>query len=190
MPVLAEQCREHPRIIAINDAVDLLPNAAVCYGCDAAWWEVRNGLPDFSGERWTSFSLAPKNVKSSEMVERYGLRVIRGEERPGFSRGQDVIFYGNNSGYQGLNLAILFGAAEIILIGFDMRAVGGQSHFFGEHRSPLRATGNFTTWIAKFTKAAEMLGGSPRIINSTPNSALMCFPYVPLAEALQMAEAA
>lgn len=187
-PHVAELCLgEH--VIAVNDAVRLLPEADVLYACDATWWELHDGHPSFAGERWTSHSLAPKNDKR-QVAEKYGLTVIAGQERPGFSVDPAAINYGNNSGFQAVNLALLFGADPIILAGFDMRAIGGKSHFFGEHKAPLRPTGSFTTWIAKFTKAAEMLGGSPRIINSTPNSALTCFPYVPLAEALQMAEAA
>jgi hypothetical protein len=184
LPVLAEQCRDFPRIIAVNDAVQLLPNAAICYSCDAQWWEARPGIPGFSGERWTSFSLSPKNIKSPELVAKIALKVIRGEDKPGFSLDSACIRYSSNSGFQAVNLAILFGADPIILIGFDMRHIDGKSHFFGNHKAPLRESTQFGVWCAKFAKAAEMLGPTPRIINATPGSALTCFPYVPLAEAL------
>lgn len=180
-PEVAEFCRGE-RVISVNDAYRLLPWAEIKYACDAAWWEVhRKNI--LQGECWTSHSLAPKNDKRG-IADGFGLNVIVGEDRPGFSLDPTRIHYASNSGFQAVNLAILFGADPIVLVGFDMRAVDGKSHFFGEHKAPLRANAQFGTWCAKFAKAAEMLGPTPRIINATPRSALTCFPYVPLAEAL------
>lgn len=185
---VAEACRGE-RVVAVNDAYRIMPHADVLYSCDAAWYEHHKGCPGFSGEKWTSHSLRPRNDKSG-VADRYGLTVIRGEDEPGFSLDPAVIHYGNNSGFQAVNLAILFGADQIILVGFDMRRIDGKSHFFGNHKAPLSEAGNFGTWIANFTRAAEMLGGSPRILNATPGSALTCFPMVPLAEALNQRIAA
>jgi hypothetical protein len=180
-PEVAALCRGE-RVIAVNDAYRLLPWAEVVYACDAQWWEIhrRNVL---SGECWTSHGLSPKNDKRA-IVDRLGLHIIAGEDRPGFSLDASRIHYASNSGFQALNLAILFGADPIVLVGFDMRQVDGKTHFFGEHKAPLRGHAQFGSWCAKFGKAAEMLGGSPRIINATPGSALTCFPMMPLAEAL------
>lgn len=179
------------RVIAVNDAYRLLPFAAALYACDAAWWEAHGGCPDFAGERWTSHSLAPKNDKTP-LADRFGLRVIEGANNAGFSRDSGLIHYGNNSGFQAVNLALLWGADPIILVGFDMRHVGGKGHFFGSHPPPLKPGGSYLAWIANFAKAAEMLGHPrcPTILNATPGSALPCFPMVDLAETLGMARAA
>lgn len=180
-PPVADLCRGE-RVIAVNDAYRLLPFADVTYACDAAWWEVHR-LNALSGEKWTSHSLSPKNDKTA-IADKFGLHVIAGEDREGFSLDPSKIFYSSNSGFQAVNLAILFGASTIVLVGFDMRAVDRRTHFFGEHKSPLRASAPFGQWIGKFAVAAKMLGGTPRIINCTPGSALRCFPMMPLAEAL------
>lgn len=182
---VAGMCRGE-RVIAVNDAYRLLPWADVKYACDAAWWQIhrRNVL---SGECWTSHSLSPKNDKRN-MTE--GFCVIAGRDGAGFSRDPAFIHYASNSGFQAVNLAILFGADPIILVGFDMREVGGKSHFFGRHKAPLRDHAQFGVWCTKFAKAAELLNGTPRIINATPGSALTCFPMMPLAEALDMRTAA
>ncbi len=186
---VAALCRGE-RVIAVNDAYRLLPNADVLYACDAAWWDFhRSGPIGWCGERWTSHSLSPKNDKRA-VAEKWGLQVIEGRDAPGFSRDPAIIHYGSNSGYQALNLAILFGADPIVLVGFDMREVDGKSHFFGRHKAPLRDNAQFGVWCSKFAKAAEKLGPSPRIINATPGSALACFPMMPLAEALNMRIAA
>lgn len=186
---VAARCRGGERVIAVNDAYRLLPFAAILYACDARWYDVHEGCPDFAGERWSSHSLAPRNDKRAA-AERYGLTVIAGQERPGFSADPAVIHYGNNSGFQAVNLAILFGADPIVLVGFDMREVGGKRHFFGNHAAPLRDGHSFAAWVARFERAANLLGPAPRILNATPGSALACFPMVDLADTLGMAEAA
>lgn len=182
---VAELCRGE-RVIAVNDAYRLLPWADVKYACDAAWWEVHR-MNVLTGERWTSHSLAPKNDKRS-MSD--GFHVIEGRNGEGFSRDPAVIHYASNSGFQAVNLAILFGADPIILVGFDMREVGGKRHFFGNHKAPLRDGHPFPVWVGHFARAAKKLGPAPRIINATPGSALTCFPMMPLAEALNMRIAA
>lgn len=171
-------------VLAVNDAYRLLPHAAVLYACDAAWWDLHKGVPNFTGERWTSHGLAPKNDKR-HIAGKYQLHVIAGLEQPGFSRKSSVIHYGNNSGFQAVNLAILFGADPIILVGFDMREINGKRHFFGNHKAPLGERMAFSVWIGNFAKAAKMLGPTPRIINATPGSALTCFPRMSLAEVLR-----
>jgi len=37
-----------------------------------------------------------------------------------------------------VNLAVQLGAARILLLGYDMRAVDGKTHWFGEHPWPTR----------------------------------------------------
>lgn len=189
-PDVAEMCSRVEWVIAVNDAWRALPGGAdVLYACDEAWWRHHDGCPGFAGEKWTSHSLSPKNDKT-KVADHFGLRVVEGTEKPGFSLDPSVIHYGNNSGFQAVNLAILFGADPIVLVGFDMRAVAGKQHFFGNHKAPLSETGKFAVWIANFTRAAAMLRGSPRIVNATPGSALTCFPMMPLNVALGMDEAA
>lgn len=180
---VAALCHDE-RVIAVNDAYRLLPQADVLYACDSAWWSHHNGCPDFAGEKWISHSLAPKNDNRAT-ADRFGLRVVEGADNVGFSRDPARVHYGNNSGFQAVNLAILWGADPIILVGFDMRSVDGKTHFFGEHKAPLRPPAHFAGWIRNFTKAAEMLGERPRILNATPGSALKCFPMVDLADVLR-----
>lgn len=182
-PEVAEKCRGE-RVVAVNDAYRILPWAEVLYACDASWWDHHAGCRGFAGERWTSHSLSPKNDKTM-VADRLGLRVIEGRGNAGFSRDPRHINYASNSGFQAVNLALLWGADTVVLVGFDMRPVDGKTHFFGRHKPPLLDTSLWTTWIGNFNKAAEMLWHPrPTIINATPGSALKCFPMMPLAEAL------
>ena len=157
-----------------------MPWADVLYGCDAKWWNEHNGCPGFQGEKWSSHDEGT-NKKLAE-AEKYGLNLVRGSSDAGFSTDPEVICYGSNSGFQAINLAILMGAKEIVLVGFDMRRVDGVSHFFGEHPPPLRVGMDYERFVPHFHRAKVPDGVS--ILNATPGSALECFPMVNLSEAL------
>lgn len=163
----------------VNDAFQLLPWADVLYACDEEWWFDRK--PEFAGEKWSSHNdgARPRNDKR-RVSELLSVSIVRGKQSKGFSLDPSVIHYGGNSGFQAVNMAILWGGNPIILVGFDMRG----SHFFGEHKHPLRQKKSFNGWIAAFRDAAEMLPDHIHIINATPKSDLKCFPMMTLAEAL------
>jgi hypothetical protein len=114
---------------------------------------------------------------------------VAGAQGAGFSRRQDVIHYGHNSGFQALNLAILLGAARIVLVGFDMRIVDGRRHFHGDHPHPL-INADPRRFVPHFERAAASLPVGVEILNATPGSALTCFPAADLDEALRIPIAA
>jgi hypothetical protein len=105
-------------------------------------------------------------------------------DAPGFSHIPARIHYGNCSGFQAINLAILFGATRIILVGFDMRVVNGQRHFFGDHPAPLGNACQYEHFLPAFEAAARTLPRHISIVNCTPGSALKCFPMASLDAAL------
>lgn len=178
---VAATCRKSRLpIVAVSDAIMLVPWAEVVYSCDAAWWDSHRGCGWFQGEKWSSHSLKPRNDKT-EAQAAYGLRLVAGADRAGFSLDPGLIHYGGNSGFQAINLAILMGAEYVVLVGFDLR---GNDHFFGRHPPELDRGGDRGRFIPAFEDAARMLPGYITIVNATPGSALTCFPMRPLAEAL------
>jgi hypothetical protein len=182
-PDVAALCR-HERVLAVNDAYKLIPWAEVLYACDAGWIDAHKGAPDFQGQRWTSHGMRPLNDKR-RIAGRYDLHIIGGEDGEGFSLDPRCIHYGGNSGFQAVNLALLFGANPVILVGFDMQRVDGRDHFFGNHPPGLIAPGPFGQWIENFRRAAALLPPEIRVLNATPNSALDAFPMVDLERVLQ-----
>lgn len=177
-PEIAEQCRGYD-CIAVNDAWRLFPFARELYAADADWWRYYKGVPDFAGEKWSTYGV---NVKPAEG---FGLNLVRGVNGygMGFSFEPGIIHWCANSGFQGVNRALMRGATRIVLVGFDMRG----SHFFGEHPPMPRRFAKprrFDRWIKHFEKAAELLPAHIRIINATEGSALTCFPMMSLSEAL------
>jgi hypothetical protein len=124
-----------------------------------------------------------RNDDKLDYAAKYALTLVRGYTAEGFSYDQRQIHYGQNSGFQAINLAILFGARRIVLVGFDMRNIGNKRHFFGDHPKELRNT-DPSGFVRNFDRAARNLPVDVHIINATPDSALKCFPSVALDKAL------
>lgn len=185
---VADLCRGIP-VIAVNDAWRLLPFADVLYAADADWWDHHRGCPEFAGERWSSHDLLSN--RKFDQAARYDIHLVRGAQGEGFSTDPRRIHYGRNSGFQAVNLAILFGAKRILLVGFDMWATGGKRHFFGDHpdrlhneKSADELTRYFGGFLREFDGAARTMPPGVTIINCTPGSALRCFPSRDLATEL------
>ena len=178
---VAEICNGY-NVVAVNDAYKLIPFAPVLYACDAAWWRHHKTCPGFTGEKWSTHD--DRGNKKIDVAEAYGVHLVQGRKGGGFSTNPAFIHYGSNSGFQATNLAILFGATRIVLVGFDMRSVGGRQHFFGTHPTPLRQASSYSVFVRAFNEASHNMPPGVQIINATPDSALKCFPFVPLQEAL------
>jgi hypothetical protein len=174
------------RVIVVQDAYRLMPWADVLYGCDARWWNKYNGCMDFEGEKWASHCAPKQGIADdkTEIAEKYGVNLVTGSPNAGFSTDQSLIHYGDNSGFQALNLAILLGSEYIVLVGFDMRHVSGKSHFFGDHPKELFQRREYESFALKFDKAPPPEGVT--IINATPCSALKCYEMMGLDEAVDI----
>jgi hypothetical protein len=171
--------------IVVNDAWRVLPWADVLFACDAAWWHFHRGVPGFTGERWSSHGVGNDKL---EVSLAYGITCIAGKAGTTFSRKPGLLHYGSNSGFQGINLAIQFGAARILLVGFDMRVVDGRAHFFGDHPKGLK-NADPRRFVTFFHQAAKQLT-DVEVINCTLGSALTCWPIMPVEQALGLQEAA
>lgn len=166
-------------VMAVGDAYRMMPFADALYHSDGPWWDHHKGVPYFAGAKWSAHGTEDHNNKLPH-AERYGLNLIGGRSAIGFSGDPRVINYGQNSGFQATQLLIHWGAARIVLVGFDMRAVDGKTHFFGKRAVP----SPYKSFIAAFRKAATQMPRPVEIINATPKSALACFPRMELADAL------
>ncbi len=124
-------------------------------------------------------------TQSKESERKYKMNRIGGAWERGL--GRTIIHFGGNSGYQGLNLAFLFGAAKIILLGFDMQRTEDKAHFFGTH--PYHSNNGTPSkdilkeWVNKFREISKDLEFEQvKVINATRQTALDCFERVPLEQ--------
>lgn len=170
------------RVIAIKKSVELAPFADVVYGCDGPWWRSVQGMPKFRGlklayegtvcgSEWGIRKVEIKNPASDEMLfEKIG-----------------VIGSGGNSGFQALNLALQFGAARVLLVGFDMRGDSG-AHWYGRNnwmQANNPTDGVYGRWVRAMTAAApKVKDRGVSVVNASPISALECFPKMSIESAL------
>ena len=95
-----------------------------------------------------------------------------------------MIHQGGNSGYQAINLAYLWGAKQIVLLGLDCSpSKEGKAHWFGQHGPQLTQRQPFDLWQDKFPALAQDLAreGVP-VLNASRETALRCFERVKLEE--------
>ena len=175
------------RVIAVNDqGIDkngkpaMAPWADILYASDATWWyNSKREAVKFKGRKVTiatQGNVAPNVISDDVHIMGHG-GVAGFDERPTHLRT------GSNSGYAATHLAIHLGAARIVLCGFDMHANNG-AHWFGDHawRGPHRT--DYSIFLYHFRNAAKEFSLRATIVNATPGSALTCFPFMDLKEAL------
>jgi hypothetical protein len=149
----------------------------VLYAADGHWWDWHNGAKSFKGRRIT---------QDKEAAERYGLEYVRGVDADGISRNPEYIHTGANSGIQAINLASCqFNAKRILLLGFDMQATGGKTHWHGKHPGEESDYSPWHKWLRRYEVVAkDALEIGVEIINCTRETALTCFPRAPLLSSL------
>lgn len=165
------------KTIAVNSTIFAAPAADVCFGVDFMWWKVHHHAVrrESQSRRWTSDRSA---------AERFGLDFVRGANEAGL---HPTRVNGNgNSGAAAINLAYLFGARRILLLGFDMQPGPlDEKHWHPDHPKPCGQYQCFGDWIYRFDALARgCRDAGVEVINCTPGSALKCFPHLPLKDAL------
>ena len=170
----------HCHVITVNNTCARVPWADCTYFGD--YLALREYVPklrppagDVHGEWWT---------QDKAGAERWGLQLVASGNRPGL--GTERVHLNGNSGAQAINLATLFGARRVLLLGFDMKfGPGGQKHWFGNHPAPLVQTCLFDEWIHKFEAIAkDAIAMGVEIVNCTPGSALPWFRMSTIEEEL------
>jgi len=164
------------RTIAVNRAFERAPWAEVVYmGDRRCLQQYHKQVPSLS-QLWSNDSMA---------AEMFGACWARYVYEPGISPTR--IRGNGNSGMQAINLAALFGAKRILLLGFDMkRGPNGERHFHPDHPAPLTQEQPFSDWIFKGKKVADDLRAlGVDCVDCTPGGALEGFAKGDIGEELK-----
>lgn len=141
-----------------------MPFADALYACDLGWW--RTYLDD-----WAEFPGLKFTWHRTASIE-FDLIHCPSANKPGL--GKDCLHTGNNSGYQAVNLAYLLGAKRICLLGYDMQATYGRSHWHGDHRklaNPM--AGSYKIWREKFARLyQDLVAEGVDVVNYSRETAL------------------
>jgi hypothetical protein len=178
----------------VNNSWLRVPMADVLFAGDQYWWQqyhhdVEQG---FDGECWTV---------DLWTAHEYGLHFVQSYDHPGLSTQIGVVHTGSNSGYAAVNLAYLFGAKRIVLVGYDYQRTYGQDHWHGMHVNTLgklpvgkMVSGDLEEmpdWIARFrTLAFDLQERGVRMMNASLETAIDCVERLDLEEALNADEPA
>lgn len=175
--------RGKARVIAINDTHRLAPWADVLYGSDRTWWPRHQGVPSFAGLK---FGIGSKVGFDNPFRLYPDIRVLKNTGYVGLELDPRGLRSGENSGYAAINLAVHFGVARILLLGYDMATRHGEVHFFGKHEGMNNPT---DAVLAGFRRRFPSLVDPLReigveVLNCTPGSSLDAFPMADLRESL------
>lgn len=159
-------------VIVTNEAVFDFPDAMALVFADLGWWEKRREavLREFGG-------IIITRGPHESVYRRDGIHWAQFHGRLDWS--QDPKMMGaHNAGLIALNAAWLMGASAAVLLGFDMRADGGRTHYHDRYTEPKDMAGRYAThFIPEFERAARRIEVDGfAVVNATPGSALRCFP--------------
>lgn len=182
------------RCIGCNESFMLGSWVDACIFGDLRWWNAHKDadLRHYHG------------LKVSLNKETLGVRGIRTMKRKprGIWTVPGTIGWNRNTGIAAVNLAIIFGAARIVLVGYDMKwgpCLATGSGFCEELRWVSRqAYSNWhvnileqgknrhQTFIDAFTQCHKgIMATGVDVVNATPDSALKIFPFVDFKEVAQ-----
>lgn len=164
------------------------------YACDARWWRVYGyeATIKCTGELWASCEIGASDMGAQTFAWSGVQKRVRAQlhwidvvDEPGLSLHPKRIHAGKNSGYQAIGLAFLWGAAKIVLLGFDMQKTGGKTHHHGDHEGGLPNLGTLKDWVGLMPALAQDLRREGvECINASRETALACFERMSIEDAL------
>ena len=165
------------KVILTNNAYQLAPWADFLFFMDKEW--IEKHYEHIRKLHCIKFTIMRGTGKYQQTMN---LKFIERGARNGFSHRKDRLNHGGNSGFCAVNLAYLFGATRIVLVGFDMKAVNKQHNFHNQHKRKMP----FSIYQDDYIKSFSTLEGCKKfgveILNATEGSALTYFPFINLEE--------
>ncbi len=181
------QLIKHRAVVGCNDAFRLGEWVDWLVFADRRWWMWNSDEVAQWKNRERVVSLVPQLL--DERIEKWPwLKILRRDEgRFGLSVEQDTCCWNRGCGGAAINVAYLLGAAQIVLLGFDMRMVQESHNWHGHHQKQERPQiyqNSMIPFLKPMSDAMKVTG--LQIVNATPRSAMDLFPVMTLEEVLEM----
>lgn len=170
------------RILAVNSSVRMAARIAgpedVLYFSDTGWFDGHQA----EIEAWPGlvFSVSRRaKGRMPDRVHRPQMFECSAFDVPGKLR------HGLSSGHIAVSLAIAGGAGRCVLLGYDMRLIGGRSHHHDDYGRTTEqdVLDGFLKGFAGWHRDALDVGVD--VVNASPGSALAEFPLVDLADEME-----
>jgi hypothetical protein len=163
------------RIIVINDALRLVPDADLLWFTDRGWFDVnRQFVLAFAGQCATLENDGLEKIVPS-------IWSLRNMGSQGFCAETNGVMHGYNGGYAALHLAAHLGITDAVLLGYDCKVGSKGFHWFGDHVAPLHnpSRSRLSNWSEMFaTLEPELSARGIRVRNASPDTALTCFQRI------------
>jgi hypothetical protein len=168
--------RSHP-IIGINEAGFLLRKESdIMFFGDAFWYWMNKEQVDQMPFVKVTYARHPEVVPDLDYAA--DVHLVAGASGFGICKRESKIRFNRSSGGAAINLAYHLGAAQVVLLGYDMRQVLGNKNWFRRgYESGRTKEMSYTNFLEPFPtikKDAKALG--LEIYNGTPYSDLTIFP--------------
>lgn len=163
------------RVIAVNRAFQVLPDADVLYWTDSRFYKwYKSEIDMFNGVKYT--------CRTSNLYNN-NVRIVYPSSKV-FDLRSKFISNANNSGYAAINLAYKLGAKKVYLLGYDMNIPGNKTHWHDGY--DVKHNKNVYSNMMKhfISLSNEIKNIDFEIINANPLSRMNCFPKCTLKEAL------
>jgi len=174
-------------VIGVNNAYQIGAWIDCIFFGDCAWYLVhRNALAKFPNLKVSCcprFANRPlKDMEGVKYLAKGGGRGMAGNDSKlfGISTNPSKVAWNHNSGAAAISLAVHFGVARIVLLGFDMCLdVGMVSHWHGSHGNKKKPP--FPRHLRGFPAIAEdARERGLEILNASPGSAIQDFSKIEL----------
>ncbi len=171
--------RAGARILTINNAFSLCPDADVVYAPDRRWWD------------WNPEALQASGLKFAFQIEAEGLpgvTVLQRTGRLGLETCPCGLRSGGHSGYAAINLAVHLGARRVLLLGYDHApGADGAHHFAGGDHPDGSHLPDYEVFRDSYLALLEPLRARRiDVCNVSRVSTVTAFPRVTLEEALEV----
>ena len=172
-------------VIGVNMAMKFGSWVDVLFFGDGGFWNRhRDDIMDFQGLRVTTSKKAHEAVPNNRRIKYLKVN----SKVHGLCLQPTSLCWNLNSGAAAINLAVLFGVKQVILLGFDMKldeSVNQHWHKFYKS-NPKTVKGTFKMHMKAFPailEDAKPLG--VEIINANPDSEIPDFRKVPIKELIK-----
>ncbi len=155
----------------------------ICFFGDNQWykWNAQRL------ERWGGLLVTCVTQRLNTGLVRDRILYLGRSRIHGLDKNPNMVAWNKNSGAAAVNLAFHLGASRVVLVGFDMAPDGNHKkkrhHFHSDYPDmgpKFNPYGRFRKCFDRIQVDAEKLG--LEIINANLDSAIECFPKVPLEE--------
>lgn len=165
------------KVIAVNNSWTVVPNADFLFFGDSRWWQ-HYGRAAEKGFRGRIVTCASGVSHIPRLLR------VRAFSPPHLSGDRSAVMMRRSSVSGAINLAVLLGAAKIVLLGVDAKpGAAGRTHHHDPHPWGQRPK-CWDDQRNEFYELAKSLRGV-EVINASPGSACKSWPVMTLEQAIE-----